>query len=99
MSSIDLIRSLGNLLENAYESCKLSQGGPVSLSCAESGGCLVIITENPAEPQPVKREKRIPSLERGIGTRVLSDIARKYDGSFSAGQDGSLYRACLVLKA
>lgn len=99
VSSIDLIRSLGNLLENAYESCKLSQGGSVSLSCAESGGCLVIITENPAEPQPVKREKRIPSLERGIGTRVLSDIARKYDGSFSAGQDGSLYRACLVLKA
>lgn len=98
VSSVDLIRSLGNLLDNAYESCKLSAGSSVSLKCVESAGRLVIITENPVEASPVKRKKRIPNLERGIGTRVLSDIAGKYDGSFTAGSEGELYRACLILK-
>lgn len=100
VSSVDLIRSLGNLLDNAYESCKLSKGGSVSLKCLESAGCLVISTENPAEAHPVKRKKRISNLDRGIGTRVLAEIAEKYDGSFASGPigGGSLYRATLILK-
>lgn len=99
VSSLDLIQSLGNLLENAYESCQNAGGSSVSLKCAETGGCLVVITENPADPVPVKREARIPGLERGVGTRVLSDIAAKYEGSFRSEQEGELHRACLVLKA
>ncbi len=98
VSSVDLIRSLGNLLDNAYESCKLSAGSSVSLKCVESAGRLVIITENPVEASPVNRKKRIHNLERGIGTRVLSDIAKKYDGSFTSGPEGKLYRASLILK-
>ena len=99
ISSTDLIRCLGNLLDNAYEGCLDAGGTAVSLRCAETGGCLVIVTENPSKNMPVKREQRIPGLERGVGTRVLSDIAAKYDGSFISEKTDGMHRARLVLKA
>ena len=99
ISSTDLIRCLGNLLDNAYEGCLDAGGSAVSLRCAETGGFLVIITENPSTKTPVKHERRIPGLERGVGTRVLSDIASKYEGSFSAEENEGVHSARLVLKA
>lgn len=99
ISSTDLIRCLGNLLDNAYECCKDAGCTAVSLRCAETGGCLVIITENPSKKTLAKHEWRIPGLERGVGTRVLSDIAAKYEGSFSAEENEGVYSARLVLKA
>ena len=99
ISSTDLIRCLGNLLDNAYEGCLDAGGSAVSLRCAETGGFLVIITENPSTKTPVKHERRIPGLERGVGTRVLSDIAAKYEGSFSAEENEGVHSARLVLKA
>lgn len=99
ISSTDLIRCLGNLLDNAYEGCQDAGGTAVSLRCAETGGCLVIVTENPSKNMPVKHERRIPGLERGVGTRMLSDIAAKYEGSFSAEENEGVHSARLVLKA
>ena len=99
ISSTDLIRCLGNLLDNAYEGCLDAGGSAVSLRCAETGGCLVIITENPSKKTPVKHERRIPGLERGVGTRVLSDIASKYEGSYSAEESEDVHSARLVMKA
>lgn len=98
ISSTDLIRCLGNLLDNAYEGCQSAGGTAVNLRCAETGGCLVIITENPVKQTPAKRAQHIPGLERGVGTRVLSDIAAKYDGSFTAEETEGVHSARLVLK-
>lgn len=99
VKSTDLIRCLGNMLDNAYEVCANSEGRSVSLVCAETEGYLVIITENPAETTKIKREQRIPGLERGVGKRVLTHIAEKYEGSFSTEETEGMYRARLVLKA
>lgn len=99
ISSTDLIRCLGNLLDNAYEGCQAAGDTAVTLRCAESGEYLVIITENRAAAIPTAHRPRIPGLERGVGTRVLSDIAAKYEGSFTSEETDGIYRARLVLKA
>lgn len=99
ISSTDIIRCLGNMLENAYEVCANVGGKSVELMCAETEGYLVIITENPPETVHIKRQQRIPGLERGVGKRILSHIAEKYDGSLSAEEDEGVYRVRLVLKA
>ena len=87
------------MLENAYEVCANVGGKSVELMCAETEGYLVIITENPPETVHIKRQQRIPGLERGVGKRILSHIAEKYDGSLSAEEDEGVYRVRLVLKA
>ena len=57
------------------------------------------VLEIPAETTKIKREQRIPGLERGVGKRVLTHIAEKYEGSFSTEETEGMYRARLVLKA
>lgn len=99
ISSTDLIRCLGNLLDNAYEGCQAAGSNAITLRCAESGEHLVIITENRNAATSTVRQQRIPGLERGVGTRVLSDIAAKYAGSFASEETDGIYRARLVLKA
>jgi len=39
------------------------------------------------------RRTRIQGLERGIGFRVLKDLAKKYNGSFRYQTDGDVFRA------
>ena len=62
---------------------------------------LVIYERNPVHGEPaVAKPRRIPELERGVGFRVLSGLAQKYDGSFwhEMAADGD-YTVTLMLKA
>ena len=64
-------------------------------------GYLVIQESNPVrarQPQG-KKLRRIPELERGVGFRVLSSLAEKYDGSFRHTCENDTYTVTLLLRA
>lgn len=98
VSNVDLIRAFGNLLDNACEACSNISGAVVDLKCVESHGLLIIITENPMPDAPFEKQEGIPGLERGVGTRILTDLAQKYDGRLKQEEQSGLHRAELVLR-
>ena len=92
VSNTDLIVAFGNLLDNALEACSGIPDAQIMLRAHMDKGYLVIQESNPVrarQPQG-KKPRRIPELERGVGFRVLSGLAAKYDGSFR--------HACVVLR-
>ena len=96
VSNVDLVRAFGNLLDNAVEACAGIAGACVSLRCAQLNSCLVICTENPVSHDPAEKQRRIPELERGVGSRVLKDLAEKYNGSLKQEQKDGIFRAELI---
>ena len=97
VSNVDLVRAFGNLLDNAVEACAGIAGACVSLRCAQLNSCLVICTGNPVSHDPAEKQRRIPELERGVGSRVLKDLAEKYNGSLKQEQKDGVFRAELIL--
>ena len=102
VSNTDLIVAFGNLLDNALEACEGVPGAQITLRAYMDKGYLVIQESNPVrarQPQG-KKPRRIPELERGVGFRVLSGLAQKYDGSFRHElEPGGDYAVTLMLKA
>ena len=60
----------------------------LSIMCSKAHGCLVIITKNPVGPENHGKKRKIPGLDRGIGKLVLSDVAKKYNGSVRFSKNG-----------
>ena len=102
VSNTDLIVAFGNLLDNALEACSGIPDAQITLRAHMDKGYLVIQESNPVrarQPQG-KKPRRIPELERGVGFRVLSGLAAKYDGSFRHElEPGGDYAVTLMLKA
>ena len=102
VSNTDLIVAFGNMLDNALEACSGIPDAQITLRAHMDKGYLVIQESNPVrarQPQG-KKPRRIPELERGVGFRVLSGLAAKYDGSFRHElEPGGDYAVTLMLKA
>lgn len=101
VSNTDLIVAFGNLLDNALEACSGIPDAAITLRAHMDKGYLVIQESNPVRPrQPQgKKPRRIPELERGVGFRVLSGLAAKYDGSFRHTCENDTYTVTLLLRA
>ena len=101
VSNTDLIVAFGNLLDNALEACSGIPDAQITLRAHMDKGYLVIQESNPVRPrQPQGRKpRRIPELERGVGFRVLSGLAEKYDGSFRHTCEDGVYTVTLLLSA
>lgn len=101
VSNTDLIVAFGNLLDNALEACAGIPDAAITLRAHMDKGYLVIQESNPVRPrQPQgKKPRRIPELERGVGFRVLSGLAEKYDGSFRHTCENDTYTVTLLLRA
>lgn len=97
VSNVDLIRIFGNMLDNAMEACSQSASPKISLSCSRARGCLIIRTINPVNHSSNVKGRRIAGLERGIGQRVLSDIAEKYGGNLSFDEKDGIFKTELIL--
>ena len=97
VSNVDLVRAFGNLLDNALEACAGIAGACVDLRCAQLSGCLVIRCENPVNGTPAEKSRRIPELDRGVGSRVLKDLAEKYNGSLKQERQEGIFLAELIL--
>ena len=101
VSNTDLIVAFGNLLDNALEACAGIPDAAITLRAHMDKGYLVIQESNPVrarQPQG-KKPRRIPELERGVGFRVLSGLAAKYDGSFRHTCEDGVYTVTLLLSA
>lgn len=101
VSNTDLIVAFGNMLDNALEACEGVPGAQITLCAYMDKGYLVIQESNPVrarQPQG-KKPRRIPELERGVGFRVLSGLAQKYDGSFRHTCENDTYTVTLLLRA
>lgn len=92
VSDTDLICTFGNLLDNAVEACSGMKDPVIRMSARVAAGFLVISMENPVGPSD-ERKSRIPGLARGVGLRVLEDLAEKYDGSFHYTAADGVFRA------
>ena len=101
VSNTDLIVAFGNMLDNALEACSGIPDAQITLRAHMDKGYLVIQESNPVrarQPQG-KKPRRIPELERGVGFRVLSSLAAKYDGSFRHMCENDTYTVTLLLRA
>ena len=101
VSNTDLIVAFGNLLDNALEACSGIPDAQIMLRAHMDKGYVVIQESNPVRPrqQQGKKPRRIPELERGVGFRVLSGLAAKYDGSFRHTCENDTYTVTLLLRA
>lgn len=94
----DIIRAMGNLLDNAEEACEAIPDAEITLSAHVEDAYLIVKTANPFEEQPAEKKRRIPELPRGLGQEVLSQLAEKYDGTYTSERQGQTHQAMLVLK-
>lgn len=92
IASTDLVCTYGNLMDNAVEACAGVPGAVITLRTHIAAGYLITTAENPIGPNE-GRKTRIQGLERGIGLRVLDDLAEKYNGSFRYQTDSDVFRA------
>lgn len=98
LADTDLICTFGNLLDNAMEACEEQEGAVIRVESYVAGGCLVITAENPVFSEAQEKKPHIPGLERGVGMRVLADLAEKYGGRFSCEQDGGRFRSEIIYR-
>ena len=99
ISNIDLIRALGNLLDNAAEACRPLPHQHLRLRTYMSKGFLVMETENPFSGKALETKKRrIPEMERGVGFRILKELAQQYDGHFSWRNQAGIFYVSLSLR-
>lgn len=93
----DLICIYGNLLDNAVESCEKLDQPKVILKTDFVPPYLRIRMENPYEKGRM-RKKRIPELERGVGTAILNQIADHYDGNYHTDEKDGIFIVSMMLK-
>lgn len=98
ISDIDLIIAFGNLLDNASEASEKVLSPSIRLRAILQNHCLNVECVNPCLPDAGKKERRIPYLERGIGSAILEELARKYDGSFQINMENTICHSILFLK-
>jgi len=94
----DLIIAFGNLVENAVEACQKAGQKRFSIRATEEKNFLSIETQNPVSEIAVNKRNRIPELERGIGFRILEELARRYQGSFTYRIQEGVFYTNLILK-
>ncbi len=99
ISNPDLICIYGNLLDNAAEGAKGIENAEITLRTKYKAPYLTISCENPFHETNKIKQKRIPELERGIGTAILSSLAEQYDGQYTQSAKENKYYTELILKA
>ena len=87
-----------NLLDNAIEAVKALPEGErrINVHGEMKGNYLFVKVENPATKEHAQRKRR---KDRGYGTQILEDIAKKYDGQYVAAYENGVYAATVGVKA
>ena len=80
------------------EACRDAGEKRLSLSARMDRGFLCIEVRNPAPAAPARHSRRIPELERGIGSHILRALAETYEGSYALTPSGGECTASLLLK-
>ena len=97
ISNPDLICIYGNILDNALDACRNQQNAEITLKTEYREPYLIISCTNPSGSD-LKKEKRVPQLERGIGFTILDSLADQYDGQFTAKSEDGMFYTEMILK-
>ena len=100
IANADMIIALGNMLNNAEEACRAVKGAEpfIRIWAREENGCCTIRMENSAAAADTRKKARIHGLERGLGTGIINNIARQYNGTFITGTKGGVFSAALTMQ-
>lgn len=87
-----------NLLDNAIEAVKVlnEEKQKICVFAELKGNYLFIKVLNPSTKEHVMRKRR---KGHGYGTKILEDIARKYEGEYDASFKKGLYTATIAVRA
>ena len=87
-----------NLLDNALEAVEELDESKrkIKLHAELKGSYLLVKVKNTATREHASRKRR---KERGYGSLILNDIAKKYEGSYTTAYDNGEYVAAIVVKA
>ena len=100
ISDTDLIIAFGNMLDNAAEACAKASDPYLTIRSGIADHFLHIEMENSCCPgdKGGKKVRRVPYLERGIGSSILQSLADKYGGNYMVHREASSCQTTLVLK-
>ena len=98
ISHTDIIIALGNILDNAADACKQTDTPRIRLTLTYCDHLLHFDVTNTCPPQQQRKTRRIPYLDRGLGSGILQALAEKYSGSVNRYPDGDIYHTVLVMK-
>jgi len=99
VSNTDLIVLFANLMDNAIEACSALDNADIRITAKLAKGYLVVNESNPLREISSEKARRIPELERGVGFRILEDLANRYEGSFTHELKDNRFEASVILKA
>jgi signal transduction histidine kinase len=97
IEQMHLCSIFGNLLDNAITACKqMEHNEPpvIRLSSMVDGDYMFIKVTNPSN-----KPGRKPVAGRGYGFRILSDLAKRYGGSFQSHYHNGIFTAVVSLLA
>lgn len=99
VANADLISAFGNLMDNAVEACLQAEGEKpfIRISAFMRPPYLTIAIVNTL-PKTEAHKPKHPQVSRGVGSWILSEMAKQYDGDYTAGPEADGYHACLTLK-
>lgn len=94
---LHLCSIFANLLDNAIEAVKEMEQSKrqIEIRSEIKGSYLFVKVENSATKAHAERKRR---EGRGNGTQILKSIARKYEGTYTAGYKNGVYTAVLAVK-
>lgn len=107
ISEIDLSSLFSNILDNAIAAAEKTDTPYISLALFVRGDYLNIVSENSYTGEIKKSEKgknailsttKINSSEHGFGTKIINEIAEKYDGVCVYEYGSGVFKMNVMLK-
>lgn len=94
--SYDICRLSGNLIDNALEAVLQTASRTIEFRLETDNTSVVITTQNAFDAAGQK--KAVRREERGNGSRILREIAKKYNGTYSAYAADEQYFSSVTLQ-
>lgn len=91
----DLVSIISNLLDNAIENCK-SQS-EIIFEMKTISGYLIIKTSNKIN-ETENNIKKDTSYEHGLGTIIINDICKRYNGKYYVEKNNDEYKANVTMQ-
>ena len=94
ISEADIVAIFANLLDNAIESCKISENKKIFLSIYDMNSAFVVIkADNSADTEPAVEDGKLLTRKKdkaahGIGILSIKQTLKNYDGKIRWSYDG-----------
>lgn len=105
ITDIDLCRLLSNMIENAVEACSESKRSDkqiyLKITFDEYKYCFILkntIDTSVIEHNPKLNSRKKNLKEHGFGTKIIHDIADKYNGQCDFYEDDDFFCCSVILK-